>query len=156
MWELDYKESWVPKHRCFWTVVLEKTLMSTLDCKEINPCNPKGNQVLNIPWGNWCWSWSSNTLAADVKNWLIGKDLMLGKIDSRRRDNREWDGWMESLTQWTWVWASSGSWWWTEKPGILQSMGFQSVGHDWATELNWKVFYLGLPLGDRNKDTHLI
>ena len=52
-------------------------------------------------------------------------------------DDREWDGWMASLTQWTWVWASSGSWWWTGKPGVLQSMGLQRVGHNWATELNW-------------------
>ena len=98
MWELDYKESWVPKHRCFWTVVLEKTLTSTLDCKEINPCNLKGNQVLNIPWGNWCWSWSSNTLAADVKNWLIGKDLMLGKIEGRRRRGQQRMRWLDGIT----------------------------------------------------------
>ena len=54
--------------------------------------------------------------------------------------NREWDGWMASLTQWTWVWASSGSWWRTGKPGLLQSMGSQRVGHDWVTELNWNGF----------------
>ena len=52
-------------------------------------------------------------------------------------ENREWDGWMASPTQWTWVWASSGSWWRTGKPGMLQSMGSQRVGHDWVTELNW-------------------
>ena len=52
-------------------------------------------------------------------------------------DDREWDGWMASLTQWAWVWAGSGSWWWTGKPGVLQSMGSPRVGHDWATELNW-------------------
>ena len=52
-------------------------------------------------------------------------------------DNGRWDGWMASLTRYTWIWASSGSWWWTGKPGILQSMGSQRVGHDWATELNW-------------------
>ena len=52
-------------------------------------------------------------------------------------DDRRWDGWMVSLTPWTWVWVSSGSWWWTGKPGVLQSMGLQRVGHDWATELNW-------------------
>ena len=64
--------------------------------------------------------------------------LMLGKIEGRRkRDNRGWDGWMASLTRWTWVWASSGSWWWTEKPGELQSMGSQRVWHDWAEWLNW-------------------
>ena len=66
------------------------------------------------------------------------KTLMLGKIEGRRRrgkgDNRGWDGWMASATQWTWVWASSGSWWWTGKPGMLQSMGSQRVGHNWVTE----------------------
>ena len=62
---------------------------------------------------------------------------MLGKIEGRRRDDRGWDGWMASLTQWTWLWASSRSWWWTGKPGMLQCMGLQRVGHDWVTELNW-------------------
>ena len=52
-------------------------------------------------------------------------------------DNRGWDGWMASLTQWTWVWVDSGSWWWTGRPGVLRFMGLQRVGHDWATELNW-------------------
>ena len=52
-------------------------------------------------------------------------------------EDRGWDGWMASPTQWTWVWVSSGSWWWTGKPGVLQSMGSQRAGHDWATELNW-------------------
>ena len=52
-------------------------------------------------------------------------------------DNRGWDGWMASPIQWTWVWVSSRSWWWTGRPGVLQSMGLQRVGHDWATELNW-------------------
>ena len=66
------------------------------------------------------------------------KTVMLGKIEGgRRRDNRGWDGWMSSPTQWTWVWVNSRSWWWTGRPGVLQSMGSQRVGHDWATELNW-------------------
>ena len=55
----------------------------------------------------------------------------------RETADRGWDGWMASLTQWTWVWVSSGSWWWTGRPGVLQSMGSQGVRHDWATELNW-------------------
>ena len=54
-------------------------------------------------------------------------------------DGRGWDGWMASPTRWTWVWANSGSWWWTGKPGVLQSMGLQRVGHDWVTELNWEL-----------------
>ena len=53
------------------------------------------------------------------------------------RDNRGWDGWMASLTRWTWVWVSSGSWWWTGKPGVVQSIGSQRVRHNWETELNW-------------------
>ena len=62
-------------------------------------------------------------------------------------DNRGCDGWMALLTQWTWVWVSSGSWRWTGKPGLLQSMGSQTVGHDWATELNWWVFIYIMPMG---------
>ena len=66
----------------------------------------------------------------------LEKTLTLGKIEGRRRrDDRGWDGWMASLTWWTWVWVSSRSWWWTGKPGVLQSMGSQSIGHDWATEV---------------------
>ena len=85
------------------------------------------------------WSWSSNTLANCCKElthlkrpWCWERLKVAGE-----RDNRGWDGWMESPTQWIWVWANSGSWWWTEKPGVLQSMGSQKVGHDWETELNW-------------------
>ena len=66
------------------------------------------------------------------------KPLMLGKIEgSRRRGDKGWDGWMASPTQWTWVWVKSGSWWWTRRPGVLQSMWLQRVGHNRATELNW-------------------
>ena len=54
-------------------------------------------------------------------------------------DDRGWDSWMASLTQWTWVWVNSGNWWWTRRPGVLQSMGLQRVAHDWVTELNWTV-----------------
>ena len=67
----------------------------------------------------------------------LEKTLMLGGIGGRRRRRRRGcDGWMASLTWWTWVWINSGSWWWTERPGMLQFMG-QRVGHDWVTELNW-------------------
>ena len=66
------------------------------------------------------------------------KTLMLGKIErGREGDDRGWDGWMASSTQWTWAWVNSGSWWWTGRPGMLQFMGSQRGGHDWATELNW-------------------
>ena len=60
-------------------------------------------------------------------------------------DDRGWDGWMSSLTQWTWVWVNSGSWWWTGRPGVLLFVGSQRVGHDWATELNWTIFIKNLP-----------
>ena len=63
-------------------------------------------------------------------------------------DNRGWDSWMASPTRWSWVWVSSGSWWWTGKPGMLQSMGPQRVGHHWATELSWglkqEIYKMGL------------
>ena len=73
------------------------------------------------------------------------KTLMLEKIEgNRRRDGRGWDGWMVSLTQWTWVWVNSGSWWWTGRPGVLWFMGSQRVRHDWATELNWTALRLAI------------
>ena len=139
MWEWDYKGSWVPKNWCFWTVVLEKTLESPLDCKEIQPVHPKGDQ-------SWIFIGRTDAEAEtlilwppDVKNWLIWKDPDAGK-DWRQGgegDDRGWDGWMASLTLWTSVWVSSGSWWWTGRPGVLQSMGLQKVRYNWATELNW-------------------
>ena len=118
--------------------MLEKTLQSPLDCKVIQPVYPKGNQSWILK--DWCWSWSSSTL--DI--WC--KELTHLKIPWCRErlkaggegDDRGWDGWMASPTQWTWVWVSSWSWWWTGKPGVLQSMGSQRVRHDWATELNWR------------------
>ena len=138
MWELDYKESWVPKNWCFWTVVLEKILESHLDCKEIKPVHPKGNQPWIIIGRTDAEAETSVVWPPDAKHWHIWKTLMLGKIEGRReKDNRGWDGWMASPTGWTWVWASSRSWWWTGRPGLLQSMGSQRVRHDWVTELNW-------------------
>ena len=67
----------------------------------------------------------------------LEKTLMLGKTEDWRRRGNRWDGWMTSPTCWTWVWASSGSWWWTGRPGMQQSVGSQRVGHDWMTELSW-------------------
>ena len=78
------------------------------------------------------------TLATSRKSWLIGKDWYWeGLRAGGEGDDRGWDGWMASLTRWTWVWVNSGSWWWTGRPGVLRFMGLQRVGHDWATELNW-------------------
>ena len=80
----------------------------------------------------------------DAKNWIIEKTPMLGRMGAGGEgDDRGIDAWMKSLTWWTWIWASSRSWWWTEKPGMLQAMGSESVGHDWATKLSWFFVYLG-------------
>ena len=136
MWELDYKEGWALKNWCFWTVVLEKTLESPLDYKEIKSVHPKGNQS---------WIFIGRTDAEDEspilwppdgKNWLFGKYPDAGKYQRQEEkgDNRRWDGWMASLTLWTWVWVSSRSWWCTGKPGVLQYMGSPRLGHDWTTE----------------------
>ena len=140
MWELDYKESWVPKNWCFWAVVLEKTLESPLDCKEIKPVNPKGNQ-------SWIFFGKTDDKAEtpmlwppDVKSQLIHckRPFCWERLKAEGEgDGRGWDGWMASPTWWTWVWASSGSWWRSGRLGVLQPMGSQRVGHDWATELNW-------------------
>ena len=96
--------------------------------------------VLNIRWKDWCcWSWNSNTLATwcegltHLKRHWCWERLKAGG----KGDDRGWDGWMPSLTLWTWVWVSSWSWWRTGEPGMLQAMGSQRVGRNWATELNW-------------------
>ena len=137
MWELDCEESWAPKNSCFWTVMLEKTLESPLGCREIQPVHPKGDQSwIFIQWTNWCWSWNSNTLATWCKELThLKKPWCWERLRAGGEgDDRGWDGWMASPTQWTWVWVNSGSWWWTGRPGVLQSMGSQSVGHDWVIE----------------------
>ena len=135
--ELDYKESWAPKNWCLSTVVLEKTLVSSLDYKEIQPVHPKEDQ-------SWVFIGRTNVEAETPILWP--PDLRADSIEKtwcweRLRaggegDNRGWDGWMASPTQWTWVWMDSGSWWWTGRPGELLSIGLQRVRHDWATELN--------------------
>ena len=92
----------------------------------------------SVHWKEWCWSWNSNTLASwceELTHWKrpwCWKKLKAGG----EGDNRGWDVWMASPTQWTWVWVNSGSWWWTGRPGVLQSMGPQGVGRDWVAELN--------------------
>ena len=138
MWELDYKESWVLKNLCFSTVVLEKTLESPLDCKEIQPVHPEED----------CPGYSLEGLMLQLKLQYFGH--LMRRVDSWKRpwcweglgaggegDNRGWDGWMAPPTRWTWVWVNSGSWWWTGRPSVLWFMGSQGVGHNWMTELNW-------------------
>ena len=131
MWELDHKESW---RGCFWTVVLEETLESPLDSKEIQPIHPKRNQ-----------SW---ILLEGLKLKLQYFGHLMRRTDSLEKDpeclerlkaegegdDRGWDGWMASRTWWIWIWASSWSWWLTGKFDLLQSMGSQRVSHDWVTE----------------------
>ena len=137
MWELDYKEVWVPKNWCFWNVVLEKTLESPLDCKQILPVHPKGDQSWMFTEGTEVEAETPVLWPSDVKSDSFEKTLMLGKMEGRTRRGPQRMWWLDGITtQWTWVWVNSGSWWWTGKPGVLQSMGSQRVRHDWATELN--------------------
>ena len=139
MWELDYKESWAPKNWCFWTVVLEKTLDSPLDCMEIQPVHPKGDQSWVFIGRTDVEAETPNILATwceeltHLKRPWCWERLKVGE----EVDNRGWDGWMTSPIQWPWVWVNSGNLWWTGRPGVPQSMGLQRAGHDWANELNW-------------------
>ena len=142
MWELDYKESWALKNWCFCTVVLEKTLESPLDCKEIQLVHPKGKQ-------SWIFTGRTDAEAEtpvlwppDAKSQLMEKTLMLGKMEGKRRWQRmRWlDGITDSMDM---SLSSSESWWWTGKPGVLQSMGSQRVRYDWATEVNWVSPWIG-------------
>ena len=139
MWELDCEESWALKNWCFWSVVLEKTLESPLDCKEIQPVHPKGNQFCVFTGRIDAEAETPVLWPPHAKSWLNGKKLWCweGLGAGGEGDDRGWDGWMASLTRWTWVWVNCGSWWWTGRPGVLWFMGLQRVGHDWATELNW-------------------
>ena len=95
--------------------------------------------ALGFLWKEWCWSWNSNTLATWCKELThLKRPWCWERLRAGGEgDDRGWDGWMASLTWWTWVWVNSGSWWWTERPGMLRFMGSQRVGHDWATGLNW-------------------
>ena len=103
----------------------------SLNSMELKPVSPKGNHIYwNFHWKDWCWHWSCNTLATwceELTHWKgpwCWERLKAGGDG----DDRGWDGWMAPLTWGTWVWASSGSWWWTGKPGMLQSMGSQRIG----------------------------
>ena len=138
MWELDYKESWTPKNWCFWTVVLEKTLESPLTAKRSNQSILKNISP----------EYSLEGLTLKLKLQYFGH--LMQRTDSWEKtwcwerlkvggegDDRGWDGWMASQTLWTGVWANSGSWWWTGRPGVLQSMGSQRIRHSWVIELNW-------------------
>ena len=140
--KLDYKESWAQKNWCFWTVVLEKTLKSPLDHKEIQPVHSKGDHssvsleglMLKLKlqyFGHWC-----EELTHLKRPWCWERLNAGGE-----GNDRGWDGWTISPTQLTWVWVDSGSWWWTGRPGMLQSMGSQRVRHNWSrsSRLNWRM-----------------
>ena len=125
----------MPNNWCFSTVVLESTFESPLDCKEVTVVNPKGNQ-------SWIFIGRADAKAEAPMLWplyaksrLMGKDPDAGKEKAGGKgDERGWDGWMASPTQRTRVWANSKRLWRTGKPTVLQFMGLQRVGHDWATE----------------------
>ena len=142
MWELDHKpELWRIYSFELWC--WRRLLRAPWTAKKLKPVNLKGNQ-------SWIFAeWADVEAKApifwppDVKNWQHWKrpwcweGLKVGGDGAER----EWDGWMASPTQWAWVWASSGSWWWTGKPNLLQSVGSEMVGNDWVTELNWTLLW---------------
>ena len=136
MWELDYKESCAPKNWCFWTVVLEKTLESPLDCKEIQSANPKGispeysleGLMLKLTlqyFGHVIWRTDS-----------LEKTLILGKIEGSRRSGRQRMKWMASLTQWTRVWVNSHSWWLTSWCAAVHGVAKSRTRLSYWTEQN--------------------
>ena len=140
IWELYCKESWVPKNWCFWAMVLEKTLESPLDCKEIQSVNPKGDQSW-VSFGRIDVEAETPVLwPPDAKSWLIWEDPDAGKDRGQEEKGiteNEMAGWHHRLNGHGFVGVDSESWWWTGRPGMLQFMGSQRVGHNWATELNW-------------------
>ena len=142
-WRIDAFELWCWRRflRVPWTA--KKSNQSIL--KEISPgCSLEGLMLkLKLQYfGHLVWRVDS-----------VEKTLMLGGIRGRGEGgDRGWDGWMASLTQWTWVWVNSGSWWWTWRPGVLQFMGSQRVGHNWATELNWTKDLYNLISADDDDD----
>ena len=139
---MHHKEGWAPKNQCFSTVLLEKTLESPLDCKEIQLVNPNEISLeyslerlmlkLKLQYFGHLTHLKSQELTHLKRPWCWER------LKAGEEDDRGWDGWMASPTQWTWVWVDSRSWWWTGRPGMLQSMGSQRVRHDWATELKPK------------------
>ena len=136
IWQVDHKESWALKNRSFELCCWRRLLESLGLQDQISQFQRRS--ILNIHWRDWCWGWSSNMLATwckELTHWKRPWRWERLKAGGER-DDRGWDGWIASPTQWTWVWVNSRSWWWTGRPGVLQSMGLQGVRHDRATELN--------------------
>ena len=135
------KQAECQKNWCFRIVVLEKTLESPLDCKEIQPVHPKGNQPWIFIGRTGAEAEISILWPPDARSWLIGKDPDAQK-DCKCKRRRGWQRlrWLDaSPTQWTWIWANSGKQWRTGKPGILQFMGLQRVGYNLVTEQQYNL-----------------
>ena len=127
IWRIDVFELWCWRRllRVPWTG--KRSNQSIL--KEISP---------NVHWKEWCWSWNSNTFATWCEELThLKRPWCWERLKAGDWDNRGRDGWMASPIQWTWVWVNSGNCWWTGRPGVLQFMGLQRVGHNWVVEQNW-------------------
>ena len=142
MWELDHKESWALKNWCFWTVVLEKTLENPLDCKEIQPVHPKGNQSWIVIGRTDAEAETLATWCEEMTHWK--RPWCWEGLGAGEGDDRGSDGWMASVTWWTWVWVSPRIWWWTGSLVCCSLWGCKESG---TTEwLNWFSVFMRCPL----------
>ena len=133
---MDYEQRWAPKNWFFWTVVLEKTLESPLNCKEIQQVHSEGDQPRDFFRRTDAKAETPVLRPPHAKSWLIGKDSDAERDWGRR--GRQRMRWLDGITApMDIVWVNSGSWWWTGRSGVLRFMGSQKVGHNWAPELNW-------------------
>ena len=135
MWKLDHKEAEHWRTDAFKLWCWRRFLRVPWTARRSNQ-SILWEIILNIHWKDWWWSWSSNTLTTwceELTHWKRPRCWEKLKA-GREGDNRGWSSWMASPSQWTWVWAISGSWWWTGNPGVVQSLESQTVGHDWVTE----------------------